>query len=167
MHAIVPHMKAGHVSFQLMYGRLICSKGLQSVFMDLQHAKPDPDQCTSLGLRIISSISYVRIFLSFFTWKIKYAQNHLKWILRTSKCMFDFSRKKLRKILTYEIDEIILSPSEVHWSGSASACCKSITTGQMDLKVGVHEFLIFPKSPACHRALNSLRNRSSLFSQWA
>ena len=66
--------------------------------------------------------------------------------------------KKLRKILTDEIDEIILSPSEVHGSGSASVCCKSITTGQMDLKVGVHEFLIFPNSPRWQRAMKSLRN---------
>ena len=30
IHAIIPHMKARHVPFQSMYGRLICSKGLQS-----------------------------------------------------------------------------------------------------------------------------------------
>ena len=43
-------------------------------------------------------------------------------------------------------------------TGLASACCKSKTIGQMDLKVGVHEFLIFPNSPRWQRAMKSLRN---------
>ena len=47
---------------------------------------------------------------SFFYEKFKCAQNRLKWILNTKKSMIDFF---IRKILTDEIDEIILSPSEV------------------------------------------------------
>ena len=69
---------------------------------------------TSLGLRIISSISCVKIFLSFFYERTNctffIVQNPFQIFLST----FDFFRKKTLKILTDEIDENILSPSEVH-----------------------------------------------------
>ena len=65
-------------------------------------------------------IDFIRQYFSkFFTKIINHTflsvQNPFQIILST----FDFFRKKLRKNLTDEIDEIILSPSEVHCRGSA------------------------------------------------